>query len=144
MRPPIMIASQRNLSPLLGYTDVRCDRASVLGNPFELTHESQRPQVCAAYKDYFGRNLVASIFTPGEPVKVGSYGLQIARTFKNPTPQQFVAELNRLYDLALSGVKLRLLCWCKPLPCHVDTIQEYLLFSIGYKVEIAPCQIKLF
>ena len=35
----IKIASMRgNLFPELGYIDIRVDRASVLGNPFELTN----------------------------------------------------------------------------------------------------------
>lgn len=30
---------KNNLSPELGYIDIRVDRASVLGNPFELTNK---------------------------------------------------------------------------------------------------------
>lgn len=51
----ITIHNLRNEKPTHIY-DVRVDRTSPLGNPFYMTNESQRHEVCLKYANWFNRN----------------------------------------------------------------------------------------
>ena len=81
--------------------NVRCDRNTVLGNPFRMTSESQRAAVIAKHKAWLrtqvglNRNLTAQVY-----------------------------ELARLH---LKGHDLNLQCWCSPKACHCDSIKELVL-----------------
>lgn len=81
--------------------DVRVDRSHVLGNPFQMQHESQRDKVCDAYKEWFNKKLD----TADKPV---------------------VDALHELNDIGEKHGKLNLFCWCAPKRCHAETIKEYL------------------
>lgn len=127
----IKIASFRNLSPELGYIDIRVDRASVLGNPFELTNEEDRDKVSDAYEEW----LLEQINNPTDyALSLQHYlnkGFKIAPKFKSPTSNQVRKEINRLLTLIKQGNRLRLICWCKEsdkeVRCHADSIKKVLL-----------------
>jgi hypothetical protein len=76
--------------------DVRVDRISVLGNPFK----GDRDEDCNQYAEYFE--------------------VQIKKN------SAFLNELRRLWKLHKQYGQLRLFCWCVPLRCHSETIQQFL------------------
>jgi hypothetical protein len=125
----IKIASMRgNLSSELGYMDIRVDRASVLGNPFELAKKEDRNRVSDAYEEW----LYDQINDPQNfCLGLQRYELKIASKFKCPTSNQVRKELSRLLTLIKQGNKLRLICWCKEpdkeVRCHADSIKKVLL-----------------
>jgi len=89
-----------------GETNIRVDRASVLGNPYRLSNESERNSVCEKYKMYFK-----------------------SRMTENPL---FKAEVDRLVNLYKQHGKLNLYCWCVPKRCHAETIRDYILDVIQF------------
>ncbi|UJB72745.1 DUF4326 domain-containing protein (plasmid) [Acaryochloris sp. 'Moss Beach'] len=101
----------------------RCDRASVLGNPFHMFQEAERTAVVAAFREYLHE--VANL--RANPVDVvpglaNKYNVTVSGMWKRPSRAQIMAELAKLE--AMSEVKL--LCWCAPLSCHCDVIKSYL------------------
>ena len=80
---------------------VRIDRASILGNPYHMSDESQRDKVCEQYEEYFIENM------------------------KYPDTA-FYNEVERLYKVFREYGKLELFCWCAPKRCHAETIKAYL------------------
>ena len=130
----IKIASMRgNLSPELGYIDIRVDRASVLGNPFELTKEEDRDKVCDAYEEWFQFNLRKE-HKENYYIDLSYWvnkGLKIAAKFKEPSCQQVTNEVNNHVDLLLEGKKVIYKCWCKKpkvkVRCHADSIKKEVL-----------------
>lgn len=82
---------------------VRVDRASVLGNPFYISDESKRDEICDKYEVYF----VALI--NGQAHKEG-----------------FLASLRHLLDIYMKYHILELFCWCAPKRCHAETIKRYI------------------
>lgn len=139
----IKIASMRgNLSPELGYIDIRVDRASVLGNPFELTKEEDRDKVCDAYEEWLQENLrilLSNYNGVALDPYLKKYYIAKASKFKYPTSNQVRKEINRLLTLIKQGNRLRLTCWCKEpdkeVRCHADSIKKVLLSfcKIKYK-----------
>ena len=119
-----------NLSPELGYIDIRVDRASVLGNPFELTNEEDRDKVCDAYVDWLWLNLVFVDSKTIKSIKLDSFiskrKLIISKTFKNPACFEVSREISRLINLLLDNKQLRLICWCSPKRCHAEAIKNVL------------------
>lgn len=102
----IIIGSLKNLSPLLDYTDIRIDRTSVLGNPFELTKEEDRKKVCNAYKEWLLSNLTLASLTsnPLTSVNLSQWSnLKIADKYKYPTPQQVKKEIKKIFNLIKYG-----------------------------------------
>jgi len=77
--------------------DVKVDRSSVLGNPY---NTGTRDFQCDSYRDSFE-----------------------SRVNENPAMLQ---ELRRIYQLHKKYGKLRLFCWCTPLRCHSETIKSFL------------------
>ena len=130
----IKIASMRgNLSPELGYIDIRVDRASVLGNPFDLTKEADRDKVSDAYEEWLVLN-----YSQGwkdnyyvDLTQWTNQGLKIAAKFKSPTSKQVTNELNTHVHFLFEGKQLRYLCWCKKpkveVRCHADSIKKKVL-----------------
>jgi hypothetical protein len=80
---------------------IYCGRGSALGNPFPMTNESQRDEVCDEYEKYFK-----------EQVNV----------LKNET---MLKELRIIYSQAIKG-NVNLGCFCAPKRCHCDTIKAYI------------------
>lgn len=75
-------------------------RPSPLGNPFVLTDESRRDEVCDRYETW-----LRSKVEQGDPA--------------------VLKELRRLYRLAQDGPVV-LGCYCAPRRCHADSIKRFL------------------
>jgi hypothetical protein len=86
--------------------DFRVDRASVIGNPFEMKDENQRNEVCDKYVVWFDEQI------------------KEVRTGKN---EKVKAYLSKLINAYREYGQLRLFCWCAPKRCHAETIKKYLL-----------------
>lgn len=117
-----------------GWLQIRCDRNSVLGNPFEGKEESKRSLRCNAYDEWLEENIVAyrhhlNIHVPLEIWK--QQGFKISATFKNPTSRQVSAEMMRIFQVVRAGNNVYLMCWCKPLECHCDKIAARILKRLG-------------
>ena len=107
---------------------IRCDRSSVLGNPFELEREEDRPKVIEGFRKWLWACL-----NHGDSIKAASniaelHGLKISPTWKRPTAEQVQKELGRLLFIYQQSGQLTLLCWCEPLDCHTDVIRRCLLW----------------
>lgn len=146
----IKVVSMRGgLSAELGWTDVRVDRSSVLGNPFELTGESQRALVIRGYKEWLWENIKLqdsnkTIFTERklsneekkmivEHIQLKQWyekGLVRSKAFKYPKCQRVTDELNKIVKLMRQGKKVRLVCWCGEGRCHADVIKSCLLWRL--------------
>lgn len=126
-----IVSMKDKLSTYIDYIEIRVDRASVLGNPFELTTEADRYKVCEAYKEW----LFFQINNPNNhTLSLQPWidkGFKIATKFKAPTSKEVKNEICRLLTLLKQGKKLVLLCWCKQkdkeVRCHADSIKELLL-----------------
>ena len=97
------IINLRKLMPLYQW-DVRVDRSSILGNPFNMSKVSTRDVVCDKYRKYFAE------------VMLSDSNHAIA----------FQKEMNRLLALYKKHGKLRLFCWCAPKRCHAETIKAWI------------------
>jgi hypothetical protein len=114
---------------------IRCDRKFPLGNPFALLSGSgdrERDIVVDAYGYYL--HLVANLqMSPTLALQTANnltpQPLIIHRSAR-PFRHQFMAELNRLEELARSQ-DITLLCWCYPLRCHCDRIADYLRWRLA-------------
>ena len=106
----IEIMNLWNDRPSLLY-DIKVCRPSQIGNPFILTTEAQRDEVCDKYAEWFK---VCSMDT------------------NNSNHTGFKMELDRLITLYKKHKHLRLFCWCAPKRCHAETIKRY----IEEKVEL--------
>lgn len=105
---------------------IRCDRVSMLGNPFHMETESSRLLVVKTFREY----LSAIAIDEEEPAIVASrlsaiHEIPISNTWKRPTHRQFIGELNRVYKITLIE-DVTLLCWCAPLPCHCHVVENYI------------------
>lgn len=94
----IEICNLRNEKPQHRY-DIKVDRSSPLGNPFNMTSVADRDQVCDAYEKWFHRE-------------------NFSMAFSN--------ECQRLLSIYKKYGKLRLFCWCAPKRCHAQTIKRWL------------------
>ena len=83
--------------------DVKCDRSSVLGNPFPMKTEAKRDECCEQYSQRF----LSIMDKPDE--------------FK-----KFHKEMQRLLAIYRLHGKLRLFCWCAPKRCHTETIKAWI------------------
>lgn len=75
-------------------------RPSPLGNPFWMSDESRRDEVCNQYEAWFAKKVEEK-----DPAVMG--------------------ELRRLYRLGLYR-PVQLVCFCAPRRCHADTIANFL------------------
>jgi hypothetical protein len=100
---------------------VWCDRRSALGNPFELSSEESRDDVCDAYQDYFD----AMCFMVIPKMRRLTLYLRIAwlkkaKAWKVPSRDEFMTALEALESLAYDVDRscrtrsLGLGCWCHP------------------------------
>ncbi len=86
----------------LGYSVIRIDRQSPVGNPFYMHNESERNAVCDQYQEYFNNNIAN----------------------KNRCPE-FMEYLRDIYKKA-QVTKVALACWCAPKRCHGETIKKFI------------------
>ena len=96
----ITIMNLREINISKSY-DVKIDRSSILGNPFNMKSEMYRQSVCDQYYYWFQDQIKQDNIPFGE-------------------------ELDRLLALYKKHGYLRLFCWCAPLKCHGETIKEWL------------------
>jgi len=114
----------------------RCDRASVLGNPYDLVNEKQRDNVCDSHWDYVlavhavEEKLLDTVLDPS-----CVSNLPVSKTWKRATPRQIKYQMQRLVVLHASTDIHYISCWCrrstqttKP-RCHCD---NYVRFAQEY------------
>lgn len=128
--------------PPKGYECIRCDRATVLGNPYEFKHESYRDASIKAYRRWLWANYQIYKSYIGNPlldlqgldmeyalVEENLVGLKIAEKFKKPSVYQVISELELIAKIANSK-NVALLCWCRGHPrypdkaCHCDPVKS--------------------
>lgn len=119
----IIVGSMRGLKSMPGWVDIKCDRSSVLGNPFDLVKESDRDSVAHAHKQFLNQvrlndNVSLSIWKEQK----------VASAYRHPGCKTIRNELSRIEGLLRQGYKIRLLCWCSPKRCHADNIRDYLIW----------------
>ncbi len=105
----------------------RVDRASDLGNPFDLGSEAQRLTVVRAHKEYLWA-IVKHGFEPIDAARqiLARYPeLTLAKAWRQPTRAEFLAALDRLESAARRG-DVAIGCWCAPRACHGDNYRDYL------------------
>ena len=116
-----------NQSKYKGREGIRGDRASVLGNPFDMgKNEGLRDQICDAYEAYFQTVLDGAEPYPTAKRIADQTKLKLASAWKRPSRNDFVAELDRVEALISQGKPIKLLCWCAPCRCHLDAVKNYL------------------
>lgn len=92
----ITVVNKRNKVPGAIY----CGRGSPLGNPFVMSRESQRDEVCEKYHEYF----LAKVKEQG-PLR---------------------SMVINLFRRAQGGEDLKLECYCAPKRCHCDTVKKFI------------------
>ena len=78
---------------------VDCSRKSVLGNPFHMTDETMRDDVCDKYENWFNINY---------------------------RKEPYISRLREMYKIHKQYGNLELFCWCSPKRCHTETIKRFL------------------
>jgi len=103
----------------------RCDRASALGNPFEMKSERDRDAVCDAFSDYLD-TVLRTKAPPSYVAKAiaAKYELQIAKAWRSPSYEQVRDAIAALRAKVQQGKAVRLLCWCAPKRCHCETVRD--------------------
>ena len=117
-----------------GFTDVRVDRQTALGNPFPMGDDGHderfRDAVCEACNDLFLDPLNADLDTIAK-----RHGVRVDSRFRKKgaaDPQAEAAQaLSDLERRLRAGESLRLMCWCHPKRCHGDGIARLLHRRIG-------------
>jgi hypothetical protein len=84
-----------------GAINVYCGRGSVFGNPFPITDDASRDEVCDKYEEYFHKE--ANI--PDSPLNKG---------------------MRKLLEYYHQGNHINLQCYCKGKRCHTETIKRSL------------------
>jgi len=79
--------------------DIKVERSSPLGNPYSMSNESERDDVCNKYEHWF-------YVVPHDP--------------------KFYDYTEKLLKIYKKYKKLNLFCWCAPKRCHAEIIKEYL------------------
>lgn len=108
-----------NLRNGYGINQVRADRGTALGNPFDMTDESKRDNVCDAFDEYF--RAVMRGENPDLNQIAIKYGVPLSRKYKG-TPSAIREMIERLKGKD----NFTLMCWCNPKRCHILTIKNYL------------------
>ena len=105
---------------------VRCDRTSVLGNPFEMKDESQRDAVIKGFRIYLNTVALKGIDPDIAATTIAKqHGLDLSNSWNPKTRSHIMNELQRIQSLSERG-EITLLCWCAPKKCHCDIIVNYL------------------
>jgi len=85
--------------------EVRVDRTSILGNPYNVNKDMPRDKSCDQYELWFENQMQHS--------------------------GAFNAALEELVDIYEEHGRLNLYCWCAPLRCHAETIKHWLERRLG-------------
>ena len=122
----LRLVNMKNYKYTNGEVLVRCDRKSVLGNPFFMEGKSpeERIKVCNQYQDYF--DIIVGRKSANDCSNTASLAKYLTKASADPSFEaRFKAELQRIEDL-LRVTDVAIGCWCYPLRCHTDTIFNYL------------------
>lgn len=79
---------------------IYCGRGSPLGNPFRMSTEADRDEVCEKYEHYFNEKVMAE------------------GPFRNAVID--------IYHRAKRGEHVKLECFCAPKRCHCDIIKRFI------------------
>jgi len=118
---PITIS---NLKQTKASKGIRCDRFSILGNPFVMRTPSDRMPVIKAFRKYFW--LVLQEMEPVNAAKQVEQetGLLLAHSWKKTSRENFLKELFRVYAI-VKQKPCTLLCWCAPESCHLEVLVKF-------------------
>jgi len=110
----------------VGWKDVRIDRATPLGNPFDMKgDETVRALVCESHRHWLWQNLKMVLAGDNTPVDAGGYWHPLAPKWKSQSSTVIVGSLNDLMHRQKSE-NLRLMCWCvqpdRAVRCHGHTV----------------------
>jgi hypothetical protein len=86
---------------LPNYISIRCDRKTVLGNPFFMHNESMRDEVCNKFEAY------------------------LPQAFN--TDYAVAKAIGLITGHVSQGNNVLLQCWCAPKRCHCDSIKSFVL-----------------
>ena len=123
----LRIVNMAKYKPVDGELLVRCDRKSILGNPFFMEGKSpeQRLKVCKQYQAYF--DLIIGVSDSSKLENTEHFAMFLLKISSDPGfIAKFKAELKRITEL-LNEHDVALGCWCHPLRCHVLTIYNYII-----------------
>lgn len=131
----IIIGNLKNLSPKLGYIDVICDRNTALGNPYELTKESDRELCVKVFSVWLEINLKFyenikfrnKYLDPHLLLEELGWDGKVSNTWKNFTVDEVTSAFVNLLRLIREDKKIRLLCHCDPELCHTSMIKRKLV-----------------
>ena len=96
--------------------DFRCDRVSLVGNPFTMCKESERDEVCEQYESMFDQIM------HDDTLDDNTVGLLI-----NSNVGKFRAYIQEIVDFHNQHGHVTLACWCAPKRCHCETIKQWVL-----------------
>lgn len=125
----LVVGSQRqgSLNPPLGAVVVKIDRASVLGNPFDMrNNEALRQPVTEAHQVWLevvleqGRRIDAVRLAVDMAAELE---LTIAPSWKRPSSKAVIEELFRIEQLPQTH-EVWIMCWCAPKACHGDAYKN--------------------
>ena len=103
-----------------------CSRATVLGNPFSLSHfAGDRNKVIRKHKE-----LLHKILTCVNKKAYDNLFLYACEQYSKGTRYEFLQELGN----ALQHPSKTFLCWCKPEACHCD---NYLEFTNSFRLTVS-------
>lgn len=98
----IYVVNRKNFQePSFDFVSVYIGRPSALGNPFKIGDGVTRQESLERYRIYLNDRI-------------------------KKRDENIIKELNRIYEIALSGVDVYLVCHCKPKPCHGDYLKHIL------------------
>lgn len=106
----IKVVNKKTLTPEIGYTDIYIGRPSPLGNPYPMNGEHTRKTVCELYHKYLWKQMQIAWRNNDDG------------TTETTSENKVWRELKRIALLVKSGKNVRLVCFCKPLGCHGDSI----------------------
>ena len=126
----IKVVNLRKNRSVQGY---RCDRTSVLGNPFHMFAEPERDAVVSAFREYL-HEVANKGASPVEvvPGLAQKYNVMQSGAWQSPSRDQVMTDLAKLEAMS----EVRLLCWCAPLACHCDVIKAYLEWQQPESVQL--------
>lgn len=113
---------------------VKCDRSSILGNPFLVGNGKTRAHVISAFREWLWENHQAN---SDEIISLDRWkeeGFLISDKYKPASSEDVVSELGKLL-LISQRRELILGCWCVPYPCHCQVIVKYLTWRKDQPIE---------
>ena len=88
--------------------------------------ETQRDAVCDAYQEYFDGVMGGADPRTTAQSMSRHREVTLAAAWKPPSQSAFVQEVERLQSELERGKPVKLMCWCAPNRCHLETPKAYL------------------